>query len=146
MTGDEEINTPLAVEAKNRKVDRVIARIESPQLQDEVREHDVEVFSTLLSTQALLRSLIESPAVMRILTNQENSLFEINMLNSQFEGMTLRKFPFTGDVIFVRIFRGGESIIPHGDTELHINDRLIVTGSTEYVDELKRELELCEWY
>ncbi|MED3656075.1 monovalent cation:proton antiporter family protein [Heyndrickxia sporothermodurans] len=146
MTGEEEINTPLAVEAKNRKVDRVIARIESPQLQDEVREHDVEVFSTLLSTQALLRSLIESPAVMRILTNQENSLFEINMLNSQFEGMTLRKFPFTGDVIFVRIFRGGESIIPHGDTELHMNDRLIVTGSTEYVDELKRELELCEWY
>lgn len=145
MTGDEETNTPLAVEAKNRKVDRVIARIESPQLQEQVRENDVEVFSTLLSTQALLRSLIESPAVMRILTNQENSLFEINMLNNQFEGMTLRKFPFTGDVIFVRIFRGGESIIPHGDTELHINDRLIVTGSTEYVDELKRELEFCEW-
>lgn len=145
MTGDEEINTKLGIEAKHRKVDRVIARIETPDLQEMVRNQDVEVFSTLLSTQALLRSLIESPSVMKILTNQETSLFEIKMLNNQFEGMTLRKFPFTGDVIFVRIFRGGESIIPHGDTELHLNDRLIVTGSKEYVDELKRELEFCEW-
>jgi CPA2 family monovalent cation:H+ antiporter-2 len=55
--------------------------------------------------------------------------------------MTLRRFPFTGDVIFVRIFRGKDSIVPHGDTELLFNDRLIVTGSKEYVDELKRELE-----
>ncbi|GIN83990.1 putative Na(+)/H(+) antiporter YjbQ [Heyndrickxia sporothermodurans] len=145
MTGDEEINTKLGIEAKHRKVDRVIARIETPELQEMVRNQEVEVFSTLLSTQALLRSLIESPSVMKILTNQETSLFEIKMLNNQFEGMTLRKFPFTGDVIFVRIFRGGESIIPHGDTELHLNDRLIVTGSKEYVDELKRELEFCEW-
>jgi monovalent cation:H+ antiporter-2, CPA2 family len=26
-----------------------------------------------------------------------------------------------------------------------MNDRLIVTGSKEYVDELKRELEFCEY-
>lgn len=145
MTGDEKVNTPLAIEAKERKVDRVIARIETPALQEEVKDHDVEIFSTLLSTQALLRSLIESPSVMGVVTNQDTSLFEIKMLNNEFEGMTVREFPFTGDVIFVRILRGGESIIPHGDTELHLNDRLIVTGSKEYVDELKRELQFCEW-
>ncbi|SIC85482.1 TrkA domain-containing protein [Mycobacteroides abscessus subsp. abscessus] len=105
----------------------------------------MEVFSVLLSTKALLRALIESPSVMNILTNQETSLYEIKLLNSQFDGMTLRRFPFTGDVIFVRIFRGMDSIVPHGDTELQMNDRLIVTGSKEYVDELKRELEFCEW-
>ena len=66
------------------------------------------------------------------------------MLNEQFDGMTLRRFPFTGDVIIVRIFRGKDSLVPHGDTELMLNDRLIVTGSKEYVDELKRELEFYE--
>ncbi|MBU5211751.1 monovalent cation:proton antiporter family protein [Bacillus oleronius] len=145
MSGDEEVNAPLAIEAKHRKVERVIARIETPDLQEMLRNQEVEVFSTLLSTQALLRSLIESPSVMKILTNQDTSLHEIHMLNHEFEGMTLRKFPFTGDVIFVRIFRGKDSIVPHGDTELHMNDRLIVTGSNEYVDDLKRELEFCEW-
>jgi monovalent cation:H+ antiporter-2, CPA2 family len=144
-TGDEEVNATLAVTAREYGVGRVIVRVESPDLHESLREQGIEVYSVFLSTKALLRALIESPSVMSILTNQETSLYEIRMLNSQFEGMTLRKFPFTGDVIFVRIFRGKDSIVPHGDTELHMNDRLIVTGSKEYVDELKRELEFCEY-
>ncbi|MGD6855221.1 monovalent cation:proton antiporter family protein [Bacillus infantis] len=144
-TGDEEANATLSIAFKERGVERVICRIESPDLEESLREQEVEVFSVLLSTKALLRALIESPSVMNILTNQETSLYEIKLLNSQFDGMTLRRFPFTGDVIFVRIFRGMDSIVPHGDTELQMNDRLIVTGSKEYVDELKRELEFCEW-
>ncbi|MBV6682976.1 monovalent cation:proton antiporter family protein [Rossellomorea sp. RS05] len=143
-TGDEALNASLAVEAKAKGVDRVIVRAESADLHEDLREKEIEVYSVYLSTKALLRALIESPSVLNILTNQETSLYEIRMLNHQFEGMSLRQFPFTGDVIFVRIFRGKDSIVPHGDTELHMNDRLIVTGSKEYVDELKRELEFCE--
>ncbi|MEW4326296.1 monovalent cation:proton antiporter family protein [Rossellomorea marisflavi] len=143
-TGDEALNASLAVEAKAKSVDRVIVRAESADLHEDLREKEIEVYSVFLSTKALLRALIESPSVLNILTNQETSLYEIRMLNHQFEGMSLRQFPFTGDVIFVRIFRGKDSIVPHGDTELHMNDRLIVTGSKEYVDELKRELEFCE--
>lgn len=144
-TGDEEQNATLAIASKESGVERVIVRVESPDLEEMLREHEIEVFSVMLSTKALLKALIESPSVMSIFTNQETSLYEIKMLNIQFEGMTLREFPFTGDVIFVRIFRGKDSIVPHGDTELHMNDRLIVTGSKEYVDELKRELEFCEY-
>lgn len=144
MTGNEEINSQLAGIAKRKGVERVIARIESPSLEESTTEQGVEVFSTLLSTQALLRAFIESPDIINLLTNKETSLFEITMLNHEFEGMTLRRFPFTGDIIFVRIFRGNDSIVPHGDTQLHLHDRLIITGSKEYADELKRELEFCE--
>ena len=42
---------------------------------------------------------------------------------------------------FVRIIRDNDSIVPHGDTQLRYKDRLIVTGTKEYVDELKQELE-----
>lgn len=144
-TGDEESNATLAIAFKEYGVDRVICRLESPDLQESLWEHEIEVFSVLMSQKTLLRALIESPSVMNILTNQETALYEIKLLNNQFEGMSLRAFPFTGDVIFVRIFRGHDSIVPHGDTELQLNDRLIVTGTKEYVDELKRELEFCEW-
>jgi len=143
-TGDEKVNAALSVVAKERGVSRVIARIESPDVEENLRGHNVEVFSTFMSTKVLLRALIESPTLINILTNQETGLYEIVMLNSQFDGMSIRRFPFTGDIIFVRIFRGKDSIVPHGDTELEMNDRLIVTGSKEYVDELKRELEFCE--
>lgn len=143
--GDDELCATLAIALKEKGIERVIVRIESPDLEEGLREEGVEVFSVYNSTKALLRALIESPRVMNILTNQENALYEIRLLNDEYEGMSVRRFPFTGDVIFVRIFRGKDSIVPHGDTELQINDRLIVTGSKEYVDELKRELEFCEW-
>lgn len=143
-TGDERLNATLSVASKEKGVSRVIARIESPDLEESLREHNIEVFSAFMSTKVLLRALIESPTLLNILTNQETGLYEIVMLNRQFDGMSLRRFPFTGDIIFVRIFRGKDSIVPHGDTELQMNDRLIVTGSKEYVDELKRELEFCE--
>jgi CPA2 family monovalent cation:H+ antiporter-2 len=143
-TGDENVNAALSIASKEKGVSRIIARIESPDLEETLREHNIEVFSAFMSTKVLLRALIESPTVINILTNQETGLYEIVMMNSQFDGMSLRKFPFTGDIIFVRIFRGKDSIVPHGDTELEMNDRLIVTGSKEYVDELKRELEFCE--
>jgi CPA2 family monovalent cation:H+ antiporter-2 len=143
-TGDEEVNAVLAVGIKEKGIERVITRVESPDLDESLREHHVEVFSSFISTKVLLRALIESPSVIDILTNQENALYEIRMRNEEFDGMLLRRFPFIGDIIFVRIFRGIDSIVPHGDTELELNDRLIVTGSKEYVDELKRDLEFCD--
>lgn len=140
-TGNDQTNADLAIKAKELGVTRVIVRIESPDVEQSLRDKEIEVFSSFMSTKTLLRALIETPSVVNILTNQETSLYEIRMQNEQFDGITLRRFPFTGDVIFVRIFRGKDSIVPHGDTELLLDDRLIVTGSKEYVDELKRELE-----
>jgi CPA2 family monovalent cation:H+ antiporter-2 len=144
-TGDEEKNAEVARYAKEQGVERVIARIESPELATELRELNISVFSVILSSKALLKAMIEAPNVVDILTNQETALYQINMNNSEYNGVSLKEFPFTGDVIMVRIFRGKDSIVPHGDTELKMNDRLIVTGSHEYVDELKMELEYCEW-
>ena len=140
-TGKEEVNAKLGMALKEKGVDRVICRVESPKLEANLKENEIEIFSILRSTNTLLRAVIESPHVINILTNQESSLYEIHLLNRKFERMTLREFPFTGDVIFVRIFRGKDSIVPHGETELHLFDRLIVTGTKEYVEELKQELQ-----
>ncbi|NRG46051.1 monovalent cation:proton antiporter family protein [Bacillus sp. CRN 9] len=143
-TGHETKNIELAIALKQEGIERVICRIESPSMEDKLKEHEIEAFSSILSTKMLLRALIETPSVINILENQETALYEIELRNRKFEGMILRRFPFTGDVIFVRIFRGNDSIVPHGDTELLLKDRLIVTGSRKYVEELKWELELGE--
>ncbi|WP_018664517.1 monovalent cation:proton antiporter family protein [Heyndrickxia acidiproducens] len=140
MTGNEALNAALARWAKEHGAKRVIARIESPEIAEEIKAANIEDFSTLLSTKALLRALIESPNLWKFLTDKDSSLHEIQMQNRKFEGIRLRHFPFTGDVIFVRIFRGKDSIVPHGDTELHVNDRLIVTGSETYVEELRQQI------
>jgi monovalent cation:H+ antiporter-2, CPA2 family len=142
-TGTEQLNAEIAIFAKEQGVERVIALVGTPELDEKLRAMNIEVISVLFSTKALLKALIESPSVVNILTNQESALYQIEMNNLQYDGVMLRHFPFTGDCIIVRIFRGKDSIVPHGDTELHIGDRLVVTGSKEYVDELRRVLEFC---
>jgi monovalent cation:H+ antiporter-2, CPA2 family len=141
-TGDEERNAEISLFAKEEQVNRIIASVASPEWGAKLKGNDIDVFSTLLSTKTMLRALIEAPGVMKILTNQETMLYQINFNNAKYDQILLRNFPFTGDVIFVRIFRGKDSIVPHGDTDLKLGDRLIVTGSREYVNELKQELEL----
>ncbi|WP_342489127.1 cation:proton antiporter [Cytobacillus sp. FSL W7-1323] len=141
-TGDEDINLELAEALNESGINRVICRLENPILEEKAIGAGIESFSSMLSTKTLLRALIASPSVVEIFENQETTLYDVKLRNSKFDGMTIRRFPFAGDVIFVRILRGQETIIPHGDTELLLNDRLIVTGSREYVEELKWELEL----
>ena len=139
---DESINRSVAVMAKQEGVPRVICRLETLQEDDTLTEAGIEVFSEFQSTKILLKGLIESPNMLNLLSNVETSLYEIEMLNTKYHEMQLREFPFSGDIIFVRILRGNDSIVPHGETELHFKDRLIVTGERNYVDEIKRELEL----
>lgn len=137
-----DINWRVAEMAKNRGVERIIYRVEDPTREQAIKEHGYEPFSALLSSKTLLRGLIESPHMMDLLTDEETAIYEIQMNNYRYDEMILRDFPFTADIIFLRIMRGQESIVPHGDTRLQVDDRIFMTGSREYVEELKRELEL----
>ncbi|MDU0773266.1 monovalent cation:proton antiporter family protein [Staphylococcus aureus] len=140
-TNDDDINRKVAKLAKAHQVERVICRLESTTDDTELVDSGIEIFSSYLSNKILLKGLIETPNMLNLLSNVETSLHEIQMLNYKYENIQLRNFPFGGDIIFVRIIRNNESIVPHGDTQLRYGDRLIVTGAKEYVDELKQELE-----
>ncbi|KAG98218.1 hypothetical protein W795_00203 [Staphylococcus aureus VET1526S] len=140
-TNDDDINRKVAKLAKAHQVERVICRLESTTDDTELVDSGIEIFSSYLSNKILLKGLIETPNMLNLLSNVETSLYEIQMLNYKYENIQLRNFPFGGDIIFVRIIRNNESIVPHGDTQLRYGDRLIVTGDKEYVDELKQELE-----
>ncbi|HDJ4735431.1 TPA: monovalent cation:proton antiporter family protein [Staphylococcus aureus] len=140
-TNDDNINRKVAKLAKAHQVERVICRLESTTDDTELVDSGIEIFSSYLSNKILLKGLIETPNMLNLLSNVETSLYEIQMLNYKYENIQLRNFPFGGDIIFVRIIRNNESIVPHGDTQLRYGDRLIVTGAKEYVDELKQELE-----
>ncbi|EGQ3117073.1 sodium:proton antiporter [Staphylococcus pseudintermedius] len=141
-TNDDEINRRVALMAKAHGVERVICRLETNDESQELSSQGIELFSNFQSNQILLKGMIETPNMLNLLSNVETSLYEIGMYNYAFDNMQLRHFPFGGDIIFVRIIRNNESIVPHGDTQLQYGDRLIVTGTKEYVDQLKIELEM----
>ncbi|HAR4231669.1 TPA: sodium:proton antiporter, partial [Staphylococcus aureus ADL-331] len=124
-TNDDDINRKVAKLAKAHQVERVICRLESTTDDTELVDSGIEIFSSYLSNKILLKGLIETPNMLNLLSNVETSLYEIQMLNYKYENIQLRNFPFGGDIIFVRIIRNNESIVPHGDTQLRYGDRLI---------------------
>lgn len=115
-TNDDDINRKVAKLAKAHQVERVICRLESTTDDTELVDSGIEIFSSYLSNKILLKGLIETPNMLNLLSNVETSLYEIQMLNYKYENIQLRNFPFGGDIIFVRIIRNNESIVPHGDT------------------------------
>ncbi|NGP44256.1 sodium:proton antiporter [Bacillaceae bacterium SIJ1] len=139
-TGNDEVNSFIAKKALEGQVEHVVARVENPSKGENLVEQGVHTFSSFFSTQSMLRALIVTPSVASIFSTSEEGFNEIELENHEFDGVELRKFPFFGDAIVVRIFRGGESIVPHGDTTLKTGDRLIVTGSQDSVSELREVL------
>lgn len=122
-TNDDDINRRVAMMAEEHGVNRVICRLETMTDDVGMKNSGIEIFSNFLSNKIFLKGLIETPNMLNLLSNVETSLYEIEMLNHKYENLELRNFPFGGDVIFVRIIRNNESIVPHGDTQLRYKDR-----------------------
>jgi monovalent cation:H+ antiporter-2, CPA2 family len=139
-TNDDRRNYDISVHALEYDIKNIVTRIESPELSKLAQEKNINVFSSLFSTKAMMKAMVEAPHVADIFSTREEGLFEIGMENRAFDGQQLRNFPFLGDSIIVRIFRNHESIVPHGDTEIRLGDRLIVTGSPESIEELRDTL------
>jgi CPA2 family monovalent cation:H+ antiporter-2 len=139
-TADEKENTRIAELAKQRDVKHIVARVETPKYAEELRAHGIQVISSLFSTKAMLRAMIESPDVALLFTTEEKGLYQLEVNNAEYHNLPLKVLPFLGDAIIVRIRRDRESIVPHGNTRLIKGDHLIVTGSETSVQRLREEL------
>ncbi|MFX0563637.1 monovalent cation:proton antiporter family protein [Bacillus pumilus] len=140
-TGSETKNKEIALFAKEEGAKQVIASVNKAETELTLKEAGIDTFSNFLSSKTVLRALIEAPDAIRLLTNEDTSLYQIQMNNHRYHNVMLREFPFTGDLVFVRIFRGVDSLVPHGDTTLRSGDRVLVSGSREYVAGLRAQLE-----
>ncbi|WP_282061871.1 monovalent cation:proton antiporter family protein [Bacillus pumilus] len=140
-TGSETKNKKIALFAKKEGAKQVIASVSKAEAELTLKEAGIDTFSNFLSSKTVLRALIEAPDAIRLLTNEDTSLYQIQMNNHRYHNVMLREFPFTGDLVFVRIFRGIDSLVPHGDTALRSGDRVLVSGSREYVAGLRAQLE-----
>ncbi|MDT6981121.1 cation:proton antiporter [Levilactobacillus zymae] len=137
-------NYQLAKVAKAYGVSRVIARFEDRNVldarEDELTDLGIEVFNTPNVNIAMLRSLIETPATLQLLTSSTTTVYEVTLRNRRYTDQAIRQLPFIGDITISQIFRDRHFIRPTGATTLKFNDRLIFTSSPETAREIRREL------
>lgn len=141
---DDQQNFGLALAAKKHGVNRVIAMRrknsgEYAQL-DQLTRSGVELFHPYTALSSMLRSLIESPTVMKMITDNQHTIFEIVLRNRRYAGMELQALPMINKITVSRIFRDGKWITPHGSTVLEAGDHLIITSSYENMYELQTTL------
>ena len=140
-TSNDENNILLAQHAKALENETIIVRAENPDYHNELVNQGFTIYSTLFSTRTLLKSLIDNPGLVQLITQHHESIKEIYVGNSNYNQIPLIKLPFLGDALILHIYRNGHLIIPHGDSTLELGDRLLVSGSHESLDVLKMKFQ-----
>lgn len=139
-TNHDEVNAALAHEAVKRGVPRVIVRMEDPERAGEKLPEGVQMLSSMYAVRTLLRAVIEHPSAVQLITQPDDSIQEAELRNPAYDGMPLRSLPFLGGVLVMRIFRGDSFVVPHGNTEVKLGDRFLVSGDAEQIAIVRREM------
>ncbi len=137
-------NLRLATLAKKRGVSRVIASQQNPNVDheriDELVAQGVEIFNAFNVETSVLRSMIESPSIIELLTDTEAGLFEVVVRNQRYAGQELHTLPFIDKITVSRIYRNHKPISPHGDTIIELGDHILFTGNHLDAETARNEL------
>lgn len=140
---DDKISVETARLAKQSGVKRVIVRVRQPdaQLIENLTQEGIEIFDITNVRAALMRALIESPAVYQVMTATKSVLYEAVLNNHRYAGKALRDWDFVDKITVSRIRRQGKWLAPHGNTVLEIGDEIIFSGTLKEADLVRRTLE-----
>lgn len=135
----DEDNIKIAKIAKYEGVNRVIARLSevTSDTLAELKAKGIEIFNFTNVHAALMRAMIESPAVYRIMTDTKNVLYSVQVKNTSYTGRQLMDLEFIDQITVSRIRRGDEWLTPHGNTVIEPNDILVFSGEFKAADRVR---------
>ena len=108
---------------------RIIAWSDAQHQQLEALE--IEAYSAAEVALWTLESAVLRPGLGGALRDPDSGLAEVIMRNPQLHGEPLRGIALPGGVRVLVMLRGGEAIIPDGDTPLYLHDRVTLAGDPE---------------
>lgn len=104
----------------------------------ELHQNGMEVFDLSNITSALLRALIESPALYSVLSDTKNAVYSVVVRNTKYSGRQLMDWDVAHDITVSRIRRGQEWLVPHGHTVIELGDELIFTAKYQAADRMRQ--------
>ncbi|HUP87246.1 MAG TPA: NAD-binding protein [Acidimicrobiales bacterium] len=145
-TGEDQVNLVISLLAKQEfAVPRVVARINEPRnkwLFNESWGVDVSVSTPHLLT-ALIEEAVSVGSLVRLLEFEggEAQLIEVTLAeDSPAKDRTIMDLDVPRDATIVAILRGGQVVVPRGDTLLHGGDEVLALTTRDSEDAVKRIL------
>ena len=145
VTGDDEDNLVICQTAKRLfNVPRAIARVNNPKNEEIFKRLGIDV--TVSSTNLIL-SIIEQEIPQRglvhlmTLKHAQLAIVEATVeAGAAASGKSLSEIEFPANVVVSAVLRGGNLLLPKGDTVLQPKDEVVALTSRESEGELRRML------
>jgi Trk K+ transport system NAD-binding subunit len=92
---------------------------------------------------SLLEHYVRSPLATSVLLGDDDNqdAIEIEVVNPDIHGLTLRDLRLPADVIILSVSRGGQMIISHGYTRLRRGDIVSLIGSPGSLENIKLRIQ-----
>ncbi|MBV6646208.1 MAG: cation:proton antiporter [Cyclobacteriaceae bacterium] len=106
-------------------------------------ELDAKIVDPTTAIVSLMDHFVRSPQATSLLLGMEKGQDsrDIELMNPDLHGITLRDLRLPADVIILSIVRGGQTIISHGYTRLRIRDIVTVVGSNQSLDQVQLKFD-----
>ena len=123
------------VARKTYDIRHLVVRVQDPNDLLRFEQLGVNTMNAALDSAAVLVMLARNPATYSLLTRTDDNkdVREVNIGCCRYVGMALKDLRLPGDVLVLALRRGGELLVPHGNTKLEQGDYLTLVGSLECV-------------
>lgn len=142
-SADPDENLHVArIAASDFGVERCLVVVDDEVRDLEARKRGLQPVGQKSSLTSALENLVRRPAAYAALSGEEETAVgEASVFNPEFVGRELQHLRLPGDCLISLVRRDGTMFIPHGSTRLQRQDRAVVVGSSEAVEETVALLE-----
>jgi Kef-type K+ transport system membrane component KefB/Trk K+ transport system NAD-binding subunit len=143
LSEDDAQNLAFAQQAKTQGARNVIAFVRDPNLLPEFQKIGVRPYTPALQRVTMITMMARNPDALALLTSTEGDrdIIEVYVRNRQIHGTCLRDLGLPGDFLVLALRRDGQLVIPRGNTELELGDRLTLMGGRQALQPVRDWLE-----
>ncbi len=123
-------------------ITRQIARLNTFNLLEQFRDLGVHVLDPANAMVHLLDNFVRAPqlAAMVFEDDPDHDVIQVTITDPNVNGLHLRELILPDDVLVMAIVRRGHLIVPHGYTNLHLEDEVTLIGPTDSLEEVALKL------
>jgi Kef-type K+ transport system membrane component KefB/Trk K+ transport system NAD-binding subunit len=142
LAADDQANLAICGAAQRFGVPVILAQAQSAQYNAAFEAVGARPVSPALAAVALFEGLLSHPNALELWTHEsdEMTLRDIPIAAPALDGRTLRDLRLPHDALIVLIARGGDRLIPRGDTRLALGDVVTLVGSAFALEQAQAAL------